>query len=164
MDRQTNISLVAYGFALLIIAFVFVLFKGSFTSDRQVEYQDAFAELQLGQATMLRYHGDRVWAAKLTARYHTDLKKVTDQTIPACLMSVTICIVEAAIPNSSVELVYVTLRPDQLKNSVPWFGGYVNPISGHVYDLYARPYISNSYTSLLDSHPAPLTIVTSHAK
>jgi len=59
------------------------------------------------------------------------------------------CVLAATTNRDGVYLQYTLKEPPQLLVDTPWFGGFVDPDSGAIYDLIGRAYQQNKNKSVV---------------
>lgn len=159
MDRRsTLIKLVSGAFSLLLLAFIWVLFKGiSFTDNstkkaptNNIDHNThpLYKGLVAGQSALRRYKGRVVWVTYFTPQMNRPLSALDAHVSTLhsdCEInnSNTFCVLNAATNISGVYIQFTQQPPQQLPSNVPWHGGLVNPTNGDVYDLYGRAYKIN---------------------
>jgi hypothetical protein len=134
-------------FLLLALGFVLVLFKSLEpvleAPQQGARIDEMFTDVALGQTKMQRYQGRRVWVSRINQDIRQNMSLlngvVAAQEKP-CLEKESLCVIVAATTRDGIELVFSAQPPPQLDANVPWYGGFVNPAEGSVYDLLGRPY------------------------
>ena len=59
-----------------------------------------------------------------------------------CALDVEICAVLAKTERSGIDIVFSIEHPVQLASGIKWYGGFVDPSNGSVYDRLGRAYKS----------------------
>jgi len=149
MTRQRALlTLVKAMFAILVLGFLFILLRSlrSLTTSTG----SVFDDVVFGQTALRRYQGERVWATRL----NPELEKQAQRLVPhlvepnsGCSASLTICALSAKTARDGIDIVFTKQVPAQLPESVPWYGGFVNPTNGAVYDRLGRAYKGTSTAS-----------------
>lgn len=141
--RDVLIRAVKGMFAILALAFLFVLLRSLSGPSVISDPAAAFDDVQIGQTALRRYQGQRVWATRLSKPQRQQAKEldavVQDPNL-GCPASVTICALSAKTARDGIELMFSQAAPPTLKSGLPWFGGFVDPSSGAVYDRLGRWY------------------------
>jgi len=140
---------------ILVLAFWFVLFRslgtnvssgvGASSNTEQTSKQDqaAFANVTLGQTSLLRVRGQRVWVTRLSELQQTQGKQLTPYVLGNdhnCQLENELCVFSVATTRDGIELRFTARVPAQLPANLPWFGGFVDPSNGQLYDLWGRAY------------------------
>jgi len=60
-----------------------------------------------------------------------------------CDVNQVYCVLSAATKIDGIHVQYTLQEPSQLPSDTPWFGGFVDPTSGELYDLFGRAYMVN---------------------
>ena len=128
-----------------LFAFVFVLFRSldgpSLTSQPKV----AFDDVQIGETAMRRVHNTRVWVTRLSPILRNQLAELDELVVnpsSGCALNVDVCPLLASTERSGIEIVFSLDHPIQLASGVQWYGGFVDPTNGAVYDRLGRAYKS----------------------
>ena len=146
-------------FVLLAFAFVFVLFRSlggpSAVSESTVLYDDVV----LGQTALRRNDGSRVWVTRLSdlqRQQARQLDSFVKQADVGCNAHLIVCVIKSNTSQSGIDIVYSERMPVQLKSSTLWFGGFVDPTNGAVFDRLGRAYKNvRSRDERLSLEPVP---------
>jgi hypothetical protein len=133
-------------FALLIIGFAYTLFSGLDTSIVVKESGGEYSGINPGQTIMRRINGKRAWLTRLSTAQKEQRKLLNPLLVnpnSGCGSNKSICAILALVSDNGLELSYTKAPPPQLKGDVVWFGGFVDPITGAVFDLRGRAYRLN---------------------
>jgi len=145
---------------LLVLAFLFIFFRG--LGDASVSGPDAEEEmsvtlaLSLGQTGLRRHEGRRVWVTRISKAQRLEANTIAKHLFSSdegCAIVSEFCVLNAATDQPGVELSFTEQTPVQVPSQVPWFGGFVNPITGAVYDRFGRAY------KLSEVAPASLQVI-----
>lgn len=150
MNRRYVLSRAVYGMlALLVLAFVWVLFSSTrvtLTDEVPVSNDEAlFADLALGQSRLYHINSQRVWVTRLSpaqAAQVVTLDKWLSKPDEGCVANAQYCLLSGQTQQSGIYLQFTATPPPQLSSKVPWFGGFVDPTTGEVFDLLGRAYSS----------------------
>lgn len=148
LNRRQWLSLAVRSMLIvLVLAFMFVFFRGIGGSTVSAPGADkensVVASLLLGQTGLRRFAGQRIWITRLSEAQRTEANTVTPylfSVIGGCAIVKEFCSFSAATGQSGIELSFTELAPAQLPSQIPWFGGFVNPTNGAVYDRLGRAY------------------------
>lgn len=128
-----------------LFAFVFVLFRSlsgpSLTGQSTVEFTD----VQIGETTIRRIQSTRVWVTRLSPVLRNQLVTLDDLVVnpnSGCALNTDVCALFASTERSGIDIVFSTEHPIQLASGVQWYGGFVDPTNGAVYDRLGRAYKS----------------------
>lgn len=130
-------------FVLVAAGFVFVLFRslgGPATSSAPI---GAFDDVVTSQTAFRRYANERVWVTRLSdiqrnqAKVLEPLLKDPDS---GCNPQVIVCVLQASTARSGIDLAFSDSIPAQLNGNAIWYGGYVDPTTGAVFDRLGRAY------------------------
>ncbi len=128
----------------LVLAFLFVLFRSlSGPSNTSSSAQSVFDNVVVGQTALRRSGKQRLWATRLSDAQRGQAKKLNDWLADAsagCSIEQTLCVVLAESQRSGIDLVYSAKAPIQLPQKAPWFGGFIDPSTGGVFDFMGRAY------------------------
>ena len=128
----------------LLLAFLFVLFRSlSGPSNTSSSSQSVFDNVVVGQTALRRSGRQRLWATRLSEPQRAQAKKLGEWLVDAsagCAVEQTLCVVLAETQRSGIDLVYSAKAPKQLPQGAPWFGGFVDPSTGGVFDFMGRAY------------------------
>lgn len=140
-------------FLLLFLTFMWIFFSGiSLFSDEETGNPNAnplFINISEGQTILRRYKGQVVWVTHLSERQREQLKGLNvvllDPT-SGCSILGQYCVLSASTSRDAIYIQYSQPEPAQLLVGVLWFGGFVDPSSGELYDLLGRAYSTNKKT------------------
>lgn len=148
--RRRLLRNITFGGLLLIVgAFFGVIFQGLFWSPA-TDQETAYATLTTGETRMQRNQQQRYWVTKLSVQQHEQLLQLTrvvHQNV-GCDSDSEFCAISAKAQRSGVLIQFVLQKPTQLPIDTVWFGGFVDPSTGGVYDLLGRGYLSNPRNAL----------------
>jgi len=149
-NRTFLIAAVSSLFACLFLAFAWIFFNGVFSkpnssvaNDKVVE---VFESVPVGEAVVRRYKNKAVWVVHLSSKQIVDVKLANDYVIApkqGCDLTRLYCVLEANTERDGVKLQFTYNEPPQLESGTPWFGGFVDPSNGSIYDLIGRAYKQN---------------------
>lgn len=132
-------------FGVLLMAFVFVSLKSLSGVETANSQQQGLSleQLPLGQATLRRVDGRRLWITRVSDQQRRDaaLNKpflIDSQT--GCQPQQAICALSATAAKHSLDIAFSLKAPPQLPDQANWIGGFVDPTTGAVFDLLGRPY------------------------
>ena len=141
--RQLLLNAVKGMFIVLGLAFAYVLIRSLSGPSLVANPAAVFDDIEYGQTAPRRFQGQKVWATRLTPalrRQADTLKENLLNPDSGCAPDVTLCVVSAKTERDGIEIVYTKNAPKQLSAAIPWFGGFVNPVNGAVYDRLGRAY------------------------
>lgn len=141
--RSVLVKTVKGMFLFLILAFLYVLFRSLSGPSMITNPAKVFDDLQVGQTGLRRYQGERVWVTRLSLQQRSQADEVAEYVLEAesgCLVSLVVCAVSAKTLREGIEITFSQSTPAQLPSGVPWYGGFVNPNNGAVYDRLGRLY------------------------
>ena len=151
MSRRQLLSMtVASLLVIVLLSFVWVLFS-SINVDEQGAYSDVgkpkhklFKELNEGQVLLRRYKGQAVWVLRLSSLQQIQVKElgayVIERNSEYCHGESTFCVLTATTQRSGINTHYTQQAPAQLAVDTPWYGGFVDPTNGAIYDFLGRTY------------------------
>jgi len=134
-------------FAILGLAFLFVLLSSLSGPKITQKPAKVFDDVVTGQTALRRYAGTRVWATRLGPRLRKHAQEVAAHVLDplaGCSVDQELCIINAATDRSGIEIAYTDKAPTQLPAELPWYGGFVDPINGRVFDRLGRAYKTTS--------------------
>lgn len=134
--------------AIVVLSFASVLLNGTvffFSGSDQQDYSEQYFDgLITGEPELRRIDKQLVWVTHLSTAQKNNSEILTGAQVSqdqACDISQDYCILLAETQRSGINLQYTSAKPAQLPIELPWFGGFVNPINGSVYDLLGRAYL-----------------------
>lgn len=172
--RETLIKLVSGAFALLLLVFLWILFKGiSFIDSHTkptVKSHDTnkthplYKGLSAGESTLRRYNRGVVWVTHITPIIAKNTATLTPYLLapesgcyPALSDEInTYCVLDATTNASGIYMQFSQSPPPQLPSTIPWYGGFVDPSNGNTFDLLGRAYKLNK----TNSNNLPVVTVT----
>lgn len=145
--RQRLSFLVRGMLIMLVLGFAFIFFKGisggNISQSNDSAESSVKASLMLGQTALRRVAGRRVWITRLSETQRSEAGVIAPYLVAAasgCAVAESYCALSAATDQAGIELSFTEQTPTQLPSQTPWFGGFVNPINGAVYDRFGRAY------------------------
>ena len=153
MNKRKFLS-VAVGslFACLFFVFGWVYFYGltsspNTTSDfKKADVSKLFKDVAVGTTVLQRLKNQRVWVVHLSSKQRSQIGLI-DQFVgepeAGCDLNKVFCLLDAMTNRDGVYLQFTLKEPPQLPVDTPWFGGFVDPASGAIYDLIGRAYQQN---------------------
>jgi len=145
---------------IVLLAFLFVLFRslgGAFNMSGNADNSLAkdepiFADVIVGQTVLRRLQSQRVWVSRFSESQRAQavtLQNVVSSTEVNCQMLDDPCVLSADSARDGIDLVYSAVAPAQLPTNLPWFGGFVDPNNGRLYDLWGRAYAFQNIQPLM---------------
>ncbi len=132
---------------LMVLSFASVLLNGTvFFLPKLPEEQSTetrFKDLVIGEPQLQRINKQVAWVISFSATQKENLVLLDAGALvvgTACDTLETYCILLAETERLGIYLQYSEVPPSQVPAETPWYGGFVNPITGNVYDLLGRPY------------------------
>lgn len=132
-------------FLLILAVFSYIIVRGA-TWSPPLSNSAEKLDVPVGETHMHRIKGQRFWVTRLSAQQLRQLEGLSEwvQVESSCELTLGLCAVDANTERFGVSLRYSANLPDVLTDDIPWFGGYINPNNGSVYDLLGRGYLRNS--------------------
>ena len=161
MNKRKVLSLSVAGlFAILFIAFAWVYINGltsisQSSKTKSVSVNDVpklFKNVGEGQIVLRRYKNQAVWLLHLNKDQLQEVSQLNDYVIDqdaGCDLSRPFCVLSASTSRDGINLHYTDQEPPQLLNGTPWYGGYVDPTTGSIYDFVGRAYKQNKNQSVI---------------
>ncbi len=152
MNQQILITIIKLMFLVLVGGFVYILIKGAAQPDMhsrlvgsvELAAQPEFANIAPGETTLRRVNGAPTWVTRVDASLLAQMDEVpTQPNTTACALQTGLCFLNARTSVSGILFTYTDTAPPQLASSIPWFGGYVDPNNGNVFDRLGRAYALN---------------------
>ena len=162
--RQVLTKSVASLFFILLITFCWIIFKGATSAlNPEVEGKSnshphnspqhpLFEGLQAGQTVLRRHQRQLVWVIAVDEKTQTQgllLNGFLLDPNSGCNLDQPFCVLKASTAIDGVNVQFTSQEPSQLANKTPWFGGFVDPTSGELYDLFGRAYAMNKRQEIL---------------
>jgi len=150
MNKRKVLSLSVAGlFAILFIVFAWVYINGltSISQSSKTNLVNTnsvnnvprlFKNVAQGQIVLRRYKNQAVWLLHLSKGQLYDVSQLNDYVIDqgaGCDLSSPFCVLSALTNRDGINLHYTNQEPPQLLNGIPWYGGYVDPTTGSIYDF-----------------------------
>ena len=130
-------------FIFVAFAFVFVLFRSLSGAPLTGSTLESFDDVVISQTALRRDNGERVWVTRLSDRQRQQAKQLellVKDSGAGCNPQVIICVIRASTSRSGIELAFAESFPAQLNGGILWFGGFVDPTTGAVFDRLGRAY------------------------
>lgn len=128
---------------LFVMAFVFVLLRSLGGPSLAKNPNGKFDNVVIGQTAIRRSGQQRVWVTRLSKSQMRQAKQldglVVDPNV-GCKPSFAVCVLAARSQRSGIDIVYLATAPTQLPTGVDWYGGFVDPATGGVFDFLGRAY------------------------
>ena len=152
MQCERLASLIKLMFLVLTVGFAYVLIRslGVSTSSEPggfAKTENLFADVATGQTVARRVGSDRVWVTRLNSSQRTQAESLNyymQEAEAGCSIADDLCVVLAATGRSGIDIIFTQQAPAQLNSNIPWFGGFVDPTTGEVFDRLGRVYASTA--------------------
>lgn len=138
LSRLIRVMLIVLG-----LAFVFILLRSVSGPALMSNSSATFDDIHAGQTALRRFESKKVWVTRLSKiqiRQATKLSVYMRDASAGCSSSIAICVVSSETSRSGIDVAYSDTAPAQLPRGWPWYGGYVDPVSGAVFDRLGRAY------------------------
>jgi len=143
---------------VLLLAFVYVLLSAtrvnttaSFSDASNDKQQSKLvSNINIGETVLRTYQGQRVWITRFSEQQRgrfTDLGAHVER-LGGCKNEIEFCVLAASTDRAGINLSFINTEPPQLPSGVTWVGGFVDPTSGAVFDLWGRAYQFSEVKSL----------------
>ena len=131
-------------FLLILVVFSYIIVRGAMWSPPLSSSAEKL-DVPVGETLMQRIKGQRFWVTRLSEQQLRHLESLSEwvQVESSCELALGLCAVNVNTQRFGVLLRYSANRPNMLADETPWFGGYINPNNGSVYDLLGRGYLRN---------------------
>ena len=142
LPRSALVFWVKLLFGFLIAAFFFALLSSLRGPSLTIDSPKLFDDVELGETAMRRLDGKRVWVTRWTKQLVYELKQLDSyvQDESNCDLGVQLCVLSSETSRDGIEIRFVLSKPEALDKSQKWFGGFVDPVTGSVYDRAGRSY------------------------
>lgn len=151
MERQSLLTLIKVMFMLLLLAFLYVLLSTISGPTGVSSPQSLFDDVAIGQTAARRAGQKRVWATRLSSLQRSQYEKL-NRVVAApdvgCRLDKDLCILDASSRMVGIEIVFSEKSPPQLPAEITWFGGFVDPKTGEVFDRFGRVYAATKQDRL----------------
>ena len=128
---------------LLLTMFAYVMVSGIVLPDRNAGPDRVQDGMAAGEVSLSRLDGRLVWILRFAEA--DDISRdalspyVSDAETVFCLTrEQEYCYFDARGRNPDLVIRYIEERPDHLPQDIPWFGGFVDPTDGAIYDRLGR--------------------------
>jgi hypothetical protein len=133
---------------LLLTMFVYVMVSGTLLPDRNAGPDGPQNSMAAGEASLSRLDGQLVWILRFAEADDISRDALTPHVSDAgtvfCLTrEQEYCYFDARGRNPDLVIRYVRERPDHLPRDIPWFGGFVDPTDGAIFDRLGRGLLLN---------------------
>jgi hypothetical protein len=152
MTQSILTRIIKLMFAILICAFAYILFSGASQPDMQSSLVDGAAILELqefediapGETTLRRVNGTPTWITRVDAKLLEQMQTVSAAvTGQACAIELGLCLLDAKTSVDGILFSRTETAPPQLASPIEWYGGFVDPTNGAVFDRLGRVYVLN---------------------
>ncbi len=134
-------------FTLLLFAFVYVMFKGLSQPDMESSLpgalvaQGEYSDIAPGETGLRKVGRMTVWVTRVDSQLLEQMELVSGSVTGAgCAAELGLCFLSAATSMDGILISQADKAPPQLASSIPWFGGFVDPTNGAVFDRFGRAY------------------------
>lgn len=156
MNRRRFLSIVVAGlFLLLLLAFVWIFFTGigvaTVKTSGEVSLNSLYDNISQGQSVLRRYKKQLVWVTHINDFQRQQAAELDEHLLDVtsgCQISQPYCVLSAVTLRDGINIQFSQHAPAQLPAAVPWLGGFVDPISGKLYDLFGRGYRINGQENI----------------
>lgn len=159
LRRRALLSKAVYWMlVLLVLAFVFVLFRSLDTgltalpsTEKSLKDDSLFSDIVPGQTALRRVGSLRIWVTRFSDAQRLQAAQLSSLVKTGglhCKPESDLCVIAASTNRQGVELRYTRSAPVQLPSGLQWFGGFVDPSNGRLYDLWGRAYAFQNVQSL----------------
>ena len=137
-------------FAMLICAFAYILFRGASQPDMQSSLVDGaeivelreFDDIAPGETTLRRVNGTPTWITRVDAKLLKRMQAVAAAVAgEACTLELGLCLLDAKTSVDGILFTRTETAPPQLSSAIAWYGGFVDPTNGAVFDRLGREYL-----------------------
>lgn len=138
-------------FSLLLLGFLYVLLASFFDSNfSERQQKEEFDNIEFGQPVFRYFKNQGVWISRISQQQRNRYVELSDHVRPdgGCAIDTDICILIAGTDRVGINVIFTDEEPTQLPSNTPWLGGFVDPSSGAVFDLWGRAYQHSSANSL----------------
>ena len=149
-------------FALLGLALFYVLISG-LGGEAGRQQQSSSLELDdiaPGQTVGRRIDGQPAWVTRISGQQRQDLMSLQPYLLdPAngCAVAVPVCALSASGARDGIQISYSKQAPPQLPRDAAWYGGFVDPASGAIFDLLGRAYRLGGDSDQQTMQPIPFS-------
>jgi len=146
MQTESLIRVIKAMFLVLVMGFVYVLFRSLGGPSRVTTSENLFDDVVIGQTAARRLGNDKVWVTRLSSLHRNQASEVSGHVRDAnagCQIVEDLCVLKAATQRNGIDIIFTANAPDQLPSSKPWYGGFVDPTTGEVFDRLGRAYADN---------------------
>ncbi len=144
MNKRVVLSRAIRGMLIVLcLAFLFVLFRSLTGPSITASTASVFDNVVIGQTALRRVDRQRVWVTRLSSAQRRQAAELNAMVLDAnkgCDSTKALCLINAQSSRAGIELVYLKEAPDQLPSNLVWYGGFVDPVSGGVFDFMGRAY------------------------
>ncbi|MEM7358020.1 MAG: hypothetical protein AAF431_02865 [Pseudomonadota bacterium] len=143
--RASLLRAVKIMFALLGLALFYVLISslGGEAGRKQQSSSVEFDDIAPGQTVGRRINGQAAWISRISGQQRQDLISLQPYLLDptsGCPVSVPVCALSASGARDGIQISYSKKAPPQLPRDAAWYGGFVDPASGTIFDLLGRAY------------------------
>ena len=159
MNKRNFLSLtVSSLFACLFLVFCWIFLNGLISKPNGTDSSESevmvelFQNIAVGDVVLKRFKNQPVWIVHASTEQRAQTKLINKHVIEpvsGCDLNEVYCLLAAKTNHDGVYLHYILEEPPQLVIGTPWFGGFVDPTSGAIYDLIGRAYQQNEDQSVV---------------
>ena len=146
-ERKSLQTLIKAMFFLLAVGLLYALLSSLGGPSRVRHTATLFDDVLIGQTAARRDGTNRVWVTRLNAMQRTQANKLNNWVADpqsGCSLKVVLCVLVAETQRFGVDVVYTDTVPRGLKADTPWYGGFIDPSTGEVFDRMGRAYAETS--------------------
>jgi len=143
VNRESLQSVIKWMFLSLLAFLLYVLFSSLSGPSNIVSGVNLYDDVMIGQTAKRRDGPNRVWVTRLSKvqlSYHGQLNEFVVAPNSGCDKERVLCVILAKTARSGIDVVYSATSPDGFPAGVPWYGGFVDPSTGEMFDLFGRAY------------------------
>ena len=130
----------------LVVAYILLRSLGGpsrITSTADTSNKSLYDDVVIGQTAARRQGSTRVWVTRLSEahkRQARDLNQYLVDPDAGCAIDADLCVIEAKTDRSGIDITFTAVAPRSVTSDIPWFGGYVDPTTGEIFDRLGRAY------------------------
>ena len=129
---------------LSLVAFLFYVLLSSLSGPSNIgNTVTLYDDVMIGQTAKRRDGSERVWVTRLSKSqlsHATELDDFVVAPTAGCSRNQVLCVILANTDSPGIDVVYSATSPNGFPAGVPWYGGFVDPSTGEVFDLFGRAY------------------------
>lgn len=154
MIKQKLTLLIKAMFLCLLFGFAYVLLRSTGGPNTVTNTNTVFDDISTGQTAARRINSERVWVTRLSNAHRVQAQELDQHVLDpslGCQPADDLCVLKSSTDRNGIHITFTTTAPAQLSADVPWFGGFIDPTTGEVFDRLGRAYATGNISTQKNS-------------